>query len=180
MEPKDVDRRSTILLASDGQLRSNNRVLARIEKGEEGSFARVIVEEAKYEVIRGKRSGWGFVLVRLLNRDVMCEFSPFHIRRGGRLRWGSSAIGLRSDIFRPRRWYFTVEGRRSVSVDVGAVRGGTRAGTENIEMRLCVEQTIQMVPEILSIIAFGCWLIVQWEATSMTMSSGPPILLENL
>lgn len=164
----------------DGQLRQDEVVVARVVAGEPNTFGRVVVGDSEYDIIRFKRSGWHFAMVRPSTDIAVCEFLPFRVRRGGCLRSENVKTELRQRSLRlQQQWYLKMEDGHNVLMDTRIERGG-RFSNKGIEVRLCVEQAMRVDLNALVVLIFSCWLVAQWEVTPVQASGGPPILWENV
>jgi hypothetical protein len=161
---------------ADGHLRREGVILASVEDGKPGTAACVLVGDARYDIIRGTGSGWHFVVARRSSSDAVCEFLPFRIRSGGRLRWGNVDIQLRRRPLGSWQWYFRLADDRRVLADARATPEDRRLGRGGIEVRQRTEQPFDLASSALVVLVFGCWLVMQLEATPIRASGGPPLL----
>jgi hypothetical protein len=152
-------------------------VLAYIEPDtSDNSFATVVIGNTFYKITREKKSGWRFRLFRIPDQSGICEFIPFYIRRGGRLRADHANIILGSRMLKARAWYLRLENGLDIDLDVKGRSGGA---TMTINLNLRHGMSDQFTGS-LDVIMFGVWLVLQWEAISLPTPSGPPILFEGL
>jgi hypothetical protein len=176
---REPGRAPELTFAADGRLWSGSTMLANVTTGKPGTFARVMVGEAEYDLVRRARSGWHCAIVRSSDENAVCDFLPFRIKSGGRLRWGNVEIQLRRRPLASWQWYFMKMDGRCVLADAKAEREDTRLRGRSIKIRQRGEQAFDMRSSALVVLVFGCWLVVQWEAVPMRASNVPPVFLGN-
>jgi hypothetical protein len=170
------NRNSGLTYGVDGHLRRGEMVLVSVQEGKPGSFGRVIVGDAVYDIVRRTRSGWHFAIVQPPSESTVCEFVPFRVRSGGCLRCGNVEMQLRRRPLGSWQWYFKSMDGHGVLADARAGPEDRRLGGRSIEVRQRAGHTFDIDASALLVLVFGCWLIAQWEAVPMRASSGPPIL----
>jgi hypothetical protein len=127
----------TLLLDAGGHLREGDNVLARFQTAPPEALGQILVAGNRYDIVRPGRSPWH---MQLLDADggraPMCEFLPFHRRRGGKLVSESATFTLRGDGFwRPAGWVLERPERWHVRATVRPYRPtrGPGRGLEEIE-----------------------------------------------
>jgi hypothetical protein len=173
----------------ESKLLQGEAELARIEVELNSAITgRVIAAHREYAIVRPKRSGWHYRVVDPPSDTVVCNFHPYWMRRGGRL---SSAPGgsvvLSTRPFRTRAWRFTTEDGHRIDASVGPPRGAIELRSDpSGEVRratvvhtgdppvvtLRSEDLMSLLPDAVVTLAFGCWLIVQYESLPMLPMTG--------
>lgn len=152
---------SQLQFTTDGELRKDDQVLARVLPSEDGAFGRVVSSAHEYEIVRLRPNGWHF---HLLDRHgEHGEFLPFRLRRGGRLRLGAEAISLGGRALHHGAWSFSTQDDRQIHATAKHARRGECKASADFEVALEAEDSIGALPASGEALAFGCWLIVQWQ-----------------
>jgi hypothetical protein len=170
---------------TNGRLLENEKVLASVDWTDDGSFARIVVGDGNYDIIRKKRTGWHFSVVPLAGGDAVCEFLPHQLHRGGRLKSGLSTLQLHGHPLHNDQWWF--EGDGGLKIEAVAIppsepptvdeAGGARLArgrgvVERLEVDLEVQESLDVLHDAPLLLAFGCWLIVQWDTFPMQVAGG--------
>jgi hypothetical protein len=168
------------LVFADGRLVQGDAELARIEvEFDAGAVdARLRTATREYVITRPKRYGWRYQVVDPADEQVVCAFRPFALRRGGNLCAGATSVSLSTRWLNSGAWRFITEDGHRVEASVGPPRGVTefrddpsgerrrvtvlRSGDPPV-VTLRLEDSISVIPHAAVTLAFGCWLIVQYE-----------------
>jgi hypothetical protein len=165
------------VFGSDGQLRCDAAVIGHVTAGVDGAFAHMVVRDKTFDIVQ--RSGWHFVVVTAPTGTPVCEFVRFRMRRGGRLRIGTSETKLRA--IRSRRWRFdSDDGNHFLVLTVRPLNREAQSQSRPIEVRTREEGWMRHSSNAPLLLTFGCWLIMQWESIVVPGPGGSPILLEGL
>jgi hypothetical protein len=170
---------------ADGRLLQDEKVLASVDWADDGSFARIAVGDREYDLVRKKRTGWHFSAVPLAGGDAVCEFLPHQLHRGGRLKAGSTTLQLHGHPLHKDRWWFEgdgglkieavatlpLDGRTADEARVARV-AGVRGGAQRLEVDLELQESLGVLHDAPLLLAFGCWLIVQWDTFPMLVAGG--------
>jgi hypothetical protein len=161
------------------------KVLASVDWTDDGSFARIVVGDRKYDIVRKKRTGWHFSVVPLTGGDAVCEFLPHQLHRGGRLKSGSNTLQLHGHPLHKDRWWFEGEGGLKIEAVATLPLGGrivdeagsarltrVRGVVERLEVDLEVQELLGVLYDAPLLLGFGCWLIVQWDTFPMQVAGG--------
>jgi hypothetical protein len=168
-----------IVFGLDGRLRRGDEVVASVDDGNPGTFARVTVSHVEYDIVRTKRFGWHLALVRASSGSPVCQYVPSRIRRGGRLYSGDAITRLRARWLGGRQWYFLSQDGHRISAQARTGRQRTRGESPGMEVHLYEGHgSTDMTLHDLLVLVLGCWLIVQWEAAPTQPVSNPPILFD--
>jgi hypothetical protein len=162
-----------LLYSFDDRLLDGERELVSLDSTV-GPFGRFTCPEGEYDIARRKRSGWHMELNDLRTSEQTCEFRPNLFRRGGRLLGaeGTARLGWRP--LGPSHWRFKAQGARVQATAHPAVISGHGA-LGRLEVRLqSADEWVGAPPIHALILAFGCWLIVQWETEVSPASGGFP------
>ncbi len=169
---------------ADGQLLQDEKVLARVDYADDGSFARIVVEEREYDIVRKHRTGWHFSVVPVAGGDAVCEFLPHQLHRGGRLKSGTSTLQLHGHPLHKDRWRFEgdgglkIEAVATLPLDGSAADGAgerlarIRGAPERLEVDLEARESLGVLQDAPLLLAFGCWLILQWDTFPMQVAGG--------
>lgn len=170
---------------TNGRLSQDGIVLASVDWVDDGSFARIVVGDRKYDIVRKRRTGWHFSVVPLAGGDAVCEFLPHQLHRGGRLKSGSNTLQLHGHPLHKDRWWFEGDGGSRIEA-VAAVpldgrtpdeveaagRARVRGASERLEIDLEVQESLGVLHDAPLLLALGCWLIVQWDTFPMQVAGG--------
>jgi len=138
----------------NGRLRQGETELARI-----GFDAHLVSNGREYRIVRTARHGWHYAVTEPGATRRVCEFAPFRIRRGGRLRSGSTTLLMRGRLFRRTGWRFTTDGGSRIEAT------STHSWSDRFRFStvLRAEDSIAAMPNAPIALALGCWLIAFWE-----------------
>jgi hypothetical protein len=176
---------STLVFGSDGVLRDGERELGRFEPRAEDAYAAVVVGEHAYAVTRRGKTGWHFRLLESSGSNVLCELKVALLRSGGTLVGPSASMRVRSRLLKTGAWSISMQGQIgwNVTRGVGLVPLGHGEGGRTVvspggppPLTLTSEDPLPRRAEIVPMLVFACWLIVQWEMmpTAAAVSGGGP------
>lgn len=143
------------LVFADGRLLEGESDLASFD-----AAASVFSRGREYGVYRTSKHGWHHA-VKAVDGGLLCAFEPFRIRRGGRLRSGSSVVRLAKHPLRWRSWRFSADSGQRVEVRVE--RRPQPARPLFASLRLRSSDSISAIPDASLLLLLGCWLVVNWE-----------------
>jgi len=155
---------SQLLYASDGRLLDGERELVGFDASQ-GPFGSLTLTStgSQYEIARQKQHGWHMTLQDRGTGQQAFEFVPHPIGRGGHLRSGDETVELKGRPLGPSHWSF--ESADGAQIDATAHRDEESGPWPFGKLEVMLEGG-EMVgaPAIAPLtLAFGCWLIVQWE-----------------
>jgi hypothetical protein len=172
---------TTLVFGVDGSLRDGEKEIASVREADGPEFARVSVGNGKGEIVRRRRHGWRYQLVDARGERVICDFRPLLLRRGGTLSTPGQAMELRVHLLRSRGWSMSLAGQPDIRaiarpgrIGDDGVKGWRRITVSGIprELVLTAEEMISLHEETRWMLAFGCWLVLQWEGTAMSGAAG--------
>ncbi len=175
----------SLVFASDGVLREDGRELGRIETGAAEPYARVLVGERSYDVLRKGRAGWHFSLLDASDARVVCEFHPARLRRGGALGGERIEMRLQTKLLASGAWTISIPdgGSFAVTREMGGLESRGEGGRRRVTLgsgippalRLTSEDWALSIDDALPTLVLACWLIIQWEMLpSAGMMAGGP------
>lgn len=173
----------------EGRLLQGEAELARVElEFDSAATARLIAARREYAIERPKGHGWRYRVVDPASDTVVCDFHPYWLRRGGRLSSGpGGSVVLSTRPFRTRAWRFRTEDGHRIHASVGRPRGaieprsdpsgGLRRvtvvrGGDPAVVTLRSGELTSVLPNLAVALAFGCWLIVQYESLPVLGTGG--------
>jgi hypothetical protein len=111
-----------VVFGTDYWLRDGEEVLAEFRA--DSPYGCILAWDRDYEIAhRGRtRWGWRFYLVDRVSGDNVCEYEPYPVIRGGRLRGSYGIAILRGVPLRARRWTFVSESTGPLDAVVSDVR----------------------------------------------------------
>ena len=149
-----------LLYTFDDRLLDGERQLVGLDSTV-GPFGRFSSPEGEYDIARRKPTGWHLELNDSRTSEQTCEFRPNLFRRGGRMRGAEGTPRLKGRPLGPSHWLFATQGARVEATAHPALIDGQTTG--RLEVRLQSDEWVGAPPIAPLILAFGCWLIVQWE-----------------
>ncbi len=152
------------LAFASGRLLEGERELARIEPD-----ASLTCGGREYGIYRTKKHGWHYAVKASEDDRLVCEFEPFRVLRGGRLRTGSAVLKLHGRPLRSKSWRFTSDAGARIEV---ASKLSPRERSK-FRLTLRVEDSLAPIPEAPIVLAFGCWLALNWEDAPLGPAVGP-------
>jgi hypothetical protein len=154
----------------DDRLLDGERELVRLDSTV-GPFGRLISPQGEYDIARRKRRGWHMELNDARSNEQTCEFRPRLLRRGGRLIGAEGTVKLAGRPVGPSHWVFAAQGAR-IEATTHAVLTAEHQSTGRLEVSLQGSDWVGAPPVSPITLAFGCWLIVQWETEVVPSFSG--------
>lgn len=169
---QNQDVSSHLRFGADGRLSQGETILASVDWADDGSFARIVVRDSEYDIVRKQHTGWHFVVVALTDGGAVCEFMPHQLHRGGRLKSDGTTVQLCGHPLHEDKWSFTGEGGLRIEARAKPLSDGIRASSSRVEVDLEVEESLGVLPNAPLMLAFGCWLIVQWDTFPVLVAGG--------
>ena len=157
---------SRLVYDADRRLRDGERVLADFT--ESGPYGCIVVDRGEYEIAHRGHSGWHFRVLDASGESA-CEYDPYRVVRGGRLKGRWSAVSLRGVPLRAARWTFSSESdwriraRLLAAQRLVGVGEGNSSPARSYEVRLDGELPIISSEASLQL-AFGCWILVERQS----------------
>jgi hypothetical protein len=155
-----------LLYGVDRQLRDGERVLAGYL--EDGPYGCIVVDGVAYAIQHRGRSGWHF---RLLDArgECVCQYDPYPLVRGGRLRGRWAVVSLRGAALRARRFTFGGEPGWRLHAEIRATHRLRTVGEGMVTFESGHEVVLDgelamRTPEVTLALAFGCWILVERES----------------
>lgn len=169
-----------LLFGADLQLREGETLLTGFCDGAAGSYGCVLAGGREYDIVRGRRFGWDYSLQERDSASRACQLVPFHLRGGGHLIGTASQVTLRGVPLRVGRWVLEGDAGWRVLARVRNVTAREReqgwphaAGLRGpLEVRLSGLSCLGVSSELPLLLAFGCWIAVQWQLCSTGSGGG--------
>jgi hypothetical protein len=149
----------------DRRLTEGVRLLADFDARADGSYGRVTAAGIEYEILRRHRRGWDFFLEESPSGACVCTYAPFRIGRGGSLACEHAESVLRGVPLRPHRWSYVDEDDWEAAIRVA------RRYPEP-ELSLEAAKPLPAGTRSAAVLAFCCWLIVEWESLQLPGGGG--------
>jgi hypothetical protein len=159
-----------LVFTADGRLLAGETVLAQVAGPDDEGFPQLVVGDHDYNIVRPERLGWHFELIDRWSGKRTCDLVPFRLRRGGRLRWSDGVVLLRRRPLRGKRWWFLAESGHRIEATARPVGHGFPGSVMRpLEVTLRSDQGIGPFPHEPITLAFGCWLVIQWDSMPLNV-----------
>jgi hypothetical protein len=170
LEPESVVSR-TLAFTPDGGLFEGERELARVATQDGAPYPLIAAGTRSYEIARAKNTGWDFHVLEHPGSHELCKFDLARFGRGGVVVGAETSMRLRARGWGKVAWTISLDGPARIAVTRALPSGVVVDGRRRItlgsgippQLSLATDGDLVFNDGLAAMLAFVCWLIVQWE-----------------